>query len=167
MSNSRFSVLGSTSITDCRSTPALRAAVSMNCRARWCRYPSTRGNPPSDAHFTVFVTQSRSAGGPTRNGSSRYNGVIRIVKHSTGSSAVLKAAFLLWLFDFLIFEQFWWNGEGSKGLAQELPGGKDNIGCQGEEIGEEAGSLCGCLSCGAPRRVEALEERMPGEGEKV
>src|SRR5215471_20059071 len=81
--------------------------------------------------------------------------------------AVLKVAFLLWLFDFLIFEQFWWNSEGSKGLAQDLPGGKDNIGCQGEEIGEEAGSLCGCLSCGAPRRVEALEERMPGEGEKV
>jgi len=81
--------------------------------------------------------------------------------------AILKVAFSLWLFDFLIFEQFWWNGEGGEGLAQELPGGKDNIGCQGEEIGEEAGSLCGCLSCGAPRRVEALEERMPGEGEKV
>jgi len=43
---------------------------------------------------------------------------------------------LLWLFDFLIFEQFWWNGEGGEGLAQELPGGKDDI---GRHLGDAAG----------------------------
>src|SRR5215470_10783593 len=57
------------------------------------------------------------------------------------TTAILKVAFFLWLFDFLIFEELWWNGEGCEGLAQDLPGGKDDIGCQGEEIGEEAGSL--------------------------
>src|SRR5215831_2277654 len=142
---------------------ALRPASQFECALR--RRRKIGFCPPTARRLRVAMLglSARPSAAPL----STYRKVPRLGERVQEPTAVLKVAFLLWLFDFLIFEQFWWNGEGGEGLAQELPGGKDNIGGQGEEIGEEAGSLCGCLSCGAPRRVEALEERMPGEGEKV
>ena len=57
--------------------------------------------------------------------------------------------------------------EGSDGFEEDLPGGKDDIARQGQEVGEKCGSLRGRLACGLPGRFDEIEDRMPSEGEQV
>src|ERR1700739_299456 len=71
------------------------------------------------------------------------------------------------LFDFLGFEEFGRDCEGGEGFEEIGPGGEDDEAGQGCEVSEEARSLFRRLSGLAPRRLEKVENRMPGEGEHV
>jgi len=90
-----------------------------------------------------------------------------IPKRNRFGPAILKVGHGDELFDFLIFEKLWWNCGCVDGFEEYLPGGEDDVGCQGQEIAEKGGALCDSLSCSLPRRFNEIEYRMPGEGEKI
>ena len=59
------------------------------------------------------------------------------------------------------------DGVGREGVEKLGPGGEDHEARQPPDIGEEAGSLFRRLPRLPPRRLQKVEERMPGEGEHV
>ena len=63
--------------------------------------------------------------------------------------------------------EVWRDGEGGEGLEEDLPGGKEDVGAQHEDVGEEAGSLDRRFASGLPGRFEQVEHGMPGEGEQI
>ena len=70
-------------------------------------------------------------------------------------------------FVFLDFHQLGRDGEGGEGFEEDGPGGKDRVGCDGGQMGEEAGSLGRGLAGGYPGWLEQFERGVPGEGEEV
>ncbi len=63
--------------------------------------------------------------------------------------------------------EFWGDGEIGQDFEKDGPRGKDDVGGQHEDMGEEAGSLCSGLAGGLPGRVQQFEHGMPGEGEQI
>jgi hypothetical protein len=70
-------------------------------------------------------------------------------------------------FDFLDFHELGRDCEGGEGLEEDGPGGKDRVGGDGGQMGEEAGSLGRGLARGDPGRLQQFERGVPGEGEQV
>ena len=52
-------------------------------------------------------------------------------------------------------------------MEENQPGGKDYVGAQHEDVGEEAGSLDRRFASGLPGWFEQFEYGVPGEGEQI
>ena len=52
-------------------------------------------------------------------------------------------------------------------MEENQPGGKDYVGAQHEDVGEEAGSLDRRFASGLPGWFEQFEHSVPGEGEQI
>ena len=59
-------------------------------------------------------------------------------------------------FDFLDFHQLGRDGEGGEGFEEDGPGGKDRVGGDRGQMGEEAGSLRRGLACSDPGRLRPI-----------
>src|SRR5271166_6391407 len=69
--------------------------------------------------------------------------------------------------DFLVLKDIRRDFVGSKGFKEDRPGGKNNEGGKGDNVGKEPRSFGRCLSSGLPGRLEEIEHGMPGEGQKI
>ena len=81
--------------------------------------------------------------------------------------AILKLGGRVVSLDFLRFEEVLRDGEGCEGFEEVGPAGEDDEARQGCEIGEEAGSFLPRFARLAPRRLQDVENGVPGEGKHV